>query len=119
MAESTVVYLAKRVFELENENMLLRAKIADYPLAETDQKERMKSFYRNRQIGLIRAKLKFEDELKEAAVMKSQVKTPSAEKTTSAAPEEVKTGPNNDVTCDCVCCDETDEGFCDEKDDCL
>ena len=67
MSESCVVFLAKQVFELESENMLLRARLEDFPMAEPNELERKKLLFKRREIALFGAKLKYEEEQKAIA----------------------------------------------------
>ena len=91
MTESTVVFLAKRVFQLEAENSLLRAKLADFQLSVADDvnSNRMKMTFKYREAALAREKIRFE---KEKDIVKSL-------------------NQSDIVTCDCACCDENDDGF--------
>ena len=103
MSDSCIVFLAKRVFELEKENSLLRVKLSttllDFTLDTQDKHERMKLLLNFlREMALEREKRKYETEQK------------SKDETKSTPTEvEKQTDKGNLVTCDCNCCDENDD----------
>jgi len=95
MSDSCIVFLAKRVFELEKENSLLRVKLSttlvDFTLDTQDKHERMKLLLNFlREMALEREKRKYETEQK------------SSDETNSTPPEvEKQADKGNLVTCDC------------------
>jgi len=98
---------------LEGENMLLRARLEDYPNAEPDEKKRMELMFKRRQIGLIKAKLQYEDEQKELAKKKqlnrSEIGDENRDKAELIEVENGYMEVENDVTCDCGECGEEEE----------
>lgn len=120
MTDSCVVFLAKRVFELEKENSLLRVKLSttqlDFPLATQEARERMKLLLTQREAALEREKRKYEAQQKSNVENKMNSTPPEVEKSTvKTSTVENKSSTQtrylSDLeTCDCnYCFDEIDE----------